>query len=746
MSAEYPMDEWKYVEDVYAGVLGKVIGVYMGRPFEGWRKERIQETFGSVDRFVHEEVGKPLVVADDDITGTFTFWRVLEDTGLYAETPPCRFGDNWLNYIIPERSILWWGGVGVSTEHTAFRRLQDGLHAPESGSIGTNGRTVAEQIGAQIFIDGFGLVCPGRPETAAELAAMAGSVSHDGEAVNAAKVVAAMEAAAFIEKDMERLLDIGVSVIPAECMVARLHNDVRAWCREDRNWERTFERIDREYGYHHFGGNCHVIPNHAVMVMAWCYAPDDFHRAQEIINTAGWDTDCNAANVGCLMGIKVGLSRIEERYPYRRFFADRLLLPTAEGTYTVSDCLTEARKIAVAGQKIAAAGRAVVLGSGTSPADGAVTDGEVLWHCFGLPGALHGYMAEEYLVETRGTVTVDSVPVAPNSETGTGAGNGEHRLRVCARGLGIRRVARVSTPVWFSKSVPGYHTMTVPRLYSGTTVVARVKCGAIRGETHLRTFLRLAAVPTGLDSSMVYSDPAPLISGESLSIALTVPDTGGIPVADYGFEIGGRRREPPRPDAGLSEGSGAQADLYVLDVRFDTAVSVAVPEKLPRINADQFAPGWLTDVDNDRAVLSNMRDDLQFIGKNDGWGFIAAGTRDWRDYEIEAEIMLHSVAAGGMFVRYQGIRRLLGLALHPGGIRIFRRLYDESCLWERQMTIRFDRLYIVRIRVSGPEAIFFLDGEELCTVSVPELPCGGIGFFAERGNIGFKTLRVESLP
>ena len=32
-----------YEEKVYAGVLGKIIGVYLGRPFEGWTYERIME-------------------------------------------------------------------------------------------------------------------------------------------------------------------------------------------------------------------------------------------------------------------------------------------------------------------------------------------------------------------------------------------------------------------------------------------------------------------------------------------------------------------------------------------------------------------------------------------------------------------------------------------------------------------------------------------------------------------------------
>ena len=37
-----------YEEKVYAGVLGKIIGVYLGRPFEGWEYERIVSELGDV--------------------------------------------------------------------------------------------------------------------------------------------------------------------------------------------------------------------------------------------------------------------------------------------------------------------------------------------------------------------------------------------------------------------------------------------------------------------------------------------------------------------------------------------------------------------------------------------------------------------------------------------------------------------------------------------------------------------------
>ena len=66
--------------------------------------------------------------------------------------------------------MLWWGGMGNSTEHTAYLRLKHGIEAPRSGSIELNGKVVAEQIGSQIFIDGWAMVAPGDPALAADLA------------------------------------------------------------------------------------------------------------------------------------------------------------------------------------------------------------------------------------------------------------------------------------------------------------------------------------------------------------------------------------------------------------------------------------------------------------------------------------------------------------------------------------------------------------------------------------------------
>ena len=66
--------------------------------------------------------------------------------------------------------MLWWGGLGNSTEHTAYLRLKNGVKAPSSGSAALNSQVVSEQIGAQIFIDGWAMASPGDPDQAARLA------------------------------------------------------------------------------------------------------------------------------------------------------------------------------------------------------------------------------------------------------------------------------------------------------------------------------------------------------------------------------------------------------------------------------------------------------------------------------------------------------------------------------------------------------------------------------------------------
>lgn len=174
-------------------------------------------------------------------------------------------------------------------------------------------QSIAEQVGGQIFIDRWTMLSPGNPSQAAKLAEETARVSHDGQAVHAAKLWAAMEAEAFVSNDIVRLLDNGLSFIHPDCLIARLIGDVRKWVEKDGDWHKTRQRIDDAYGYHKFEGECHVIPNHGIMMTAVLYARGNFHMAMHIIATSGLDTDSERRQRGLPGGHHVGTERLRRR-------------------------------------------------------------------------------------------------------------------------------------------------------------------------------------------------------------------------------------------------------------------------------------------------------------------------------------------------------------------------------------------------------------------------------------------------
>ena len=57
----------QYEEQVYAGVLGKIIGVYLGRPFEGWTYERIMEELGPINYYVNDKLNMSVYMRSNDV-------------------------------------------------------------------------------------------------------------------------------------------------------------------------------------------------------------------------------------------------------------------------------------------------------------------------------------------------------------------------------------------------------------------------------------------------------------------------------------------------------------------------------------------------------------------------------------------------------------------------------------------------------------------------------------------------------
>jgi len=715
-----------YTERVYAGVLGKLIGVYLGRPFEGWSYESIMEQLGEINYYVHEKLNVPLIVTDDDISGTFTFLRALQDYGYDRDLTAAQIGHTWLNYLIEEQTILWWGGMGNSTEHTAYLRLKDGIEAPRSGSIELNGKVVAEQIGSQIFIDGWAMIAPGDPELAADFARRAGSVSHDGEAIYGAQVLAAMEAQAFVESDLNTLIDTGVSFIPKDSVIYNMISDIREWHVEIQDWREGRELLAKNYGYDTYGGNCHMIPNHGLIILSLLYGDDDFQKSQMIVNTSGWDTDCNAGNIGCLMGIKNGLAGFTTGPDWRGPVADRLYLPTADGGRAITDAVTETIHIVNAG-------RALQGLEPIAPKNGA------RFH-FELSGSVQGFMNEDS-VEARDAVSIRNVK--GHSETG------DRVLALNYQGLSAERVGRVETPTftpslevssYFDKD--GYRLLASPTLYAGQTITARIIADdantlPINASVYIKHYNETD------DLSTSASDDYSLSAGESAVIQWKIPDLKGYPIAQVGIQI-----------SATQDASGV---LYLDYLTWDGAPNTTLNRPFKKDKSKvTFGEGsgmwkkaWINGLDTQKRLTElDFWPETYRLIQNVGRGLFMQGTREWTDYQVTATMTPHMCKAGGLGVRAQGMKRYYALLLTSDKTRLISTLEGkDTVLAEVEGGWEFGREYTLSLKVEGNKLTGYIDGEMVLEASDPDhkFTGGGIALIAEVGRIGVEHVEVRPI-
>jgi ADP-ribosylglycohydrolase len=703
-----------YLERVYAGVLGKIIGVYLGRPFEGWSYDRIMAELGEVEYYVHEKRGVPLIVTDDDISGTFTFLRALPDYGNSLDLTPEQIGQTWLNYLIEKKTVLWWGGMGNSTEHTAYLRLKHGIPAPRSGSIETNGQVVAEQIGAQIFIDGWGMVAPGDPERAADLARRAASVSHDGEAIYGAQVVAAMEAAAFLESDIDRLIDTAAALIPRDSVIFRLIADLREWHAGEKDWRKTRELLAGRYGYDKYGGNCHMVPNHGLIIHSLLHGGGDFQKSLTIVNTSGWDTDCNSGNVGCLLGIRGGLAALESGPDWRGPVADRMYLPTADSGRAITDAVSETYRIVNIGRALAG-----------EPA----LDPGARFH-FSLPGSVQGFIPEDS-VECRGVVQVRNATRHRTRVSDTGrevvrVTEGRGFLEIRYRNLARGRAARVATATFIPPShlsLGGYGLIASPTLYPGQTLRARVVAEPRNdGPVECRLYLRVY----GEDDALVrvHGPNITLAPGSGHEFTWRIPDTGGAPVAEVGVELLSDLR------------ANGSVNLHFLtwdgtpDVTFAPAAGNA------------WRRAWVQGVDQAGSWGSEP---LRVI-QDEGTGLLIQGTREWTDYRVTATVTPHLAASCGIAARVQGMRRYYALLLVRGGVvRLVKALDGTGVLAEQALAWELGQARELSLEVVGTRIRAFADGRALLDVTDSERPLegGAIALICEEGRMAVGPVRVE---
>lgn len=621
-----------YVEKVYAGWLGKAIGVRLGAPVEGWTYETIRKTFGKVTDYI---VDYRDFAADDDTNGPLFFLRTLEDYGLDASDD--KFGLSWLNYPPYEHGFYWWGGYGKSTEHTAYLNLRSGIPAPRSGSVLQNGAAVAEQIGGQIFIDTWGLIAPNNVALAASYAKKAASVSHGGNGVYGGMFIAACIAKAFGEQDILSIIRAGLSVIPADSEYARVVNDVIAFHQaHPEDWEKCYRFLFENYGYDRYPGACHIIPNSGVIVLSLLYSNGSFSDALNICNMCGWDTDCNAANVGTIMGVRGGLEGIDYD-KWRRPINDFLACSSVIGSLNIMDMPTAAYYIAKIGYRLA----------GETPAGkwADILDGKAPKFGFELPGSTHAFR-----FKADDGKALEGMLCNTEEESF----EGDRCLKVVAKPLREGLAVKVFYKTYYEPSDfhdSRYDPSFSPVFYPGQTVRCAVMVpDFVRGTVVASLYVNDRN--TGMDVDSPSS--AVLVPGQWAQLSFDVPRMDGACIREAGIKL-------RTQNGGLENTLTAYVDSFDLSGGVDYNIDFGKErmEVWPQLHREVSQFTYLKGIwDLDGGEL---------IGSVSDFGEAYTGSYDLKNYTFTATLIPQIGSHHSINVRVQGAIRSYAVGLRKNG-------------------------------------------------------------------------------
>ena len=699
-----------FIEKIYAGWLGKLIGIRLGAPVEGWDDRHIRDAFGEV-RAYHGDMRR--FAADDDSNGPIFLIRALaESRGGFALTAR-DVGEALLNYAPFEHGFFWWGGYGTSTEHTAYLNLRAGIPAPQSGSVAQNGATVAEQIGGQIFIDTWGLVAPGNPALAARYASEAASVTHGGDGVHGGVFVAACISQAFVETNVERILETGLSFLPEDCAYARVVRAVAAYHREHPgSWRDCFAFVKANYGYDKYPGVCHIIPNAAVMILALLYGGGDFDETLAICVTCGWDTDCNAGNVGAIMGVRGGLSAIDYG-KWRAPINDVLICSGVLGALNIMDAADNATYLA----RLAAS----VAGCSLPAPWNELPDGAC--H-FELPGSTHGLLAR-VPNGTAGALVIRNTDEA--AYTGRRSACLTASFLASGRVLLYRKTYYQPEDFMDSRYDPSFS----PTIYPGQRLRAAFLLPQDGAPCKVRGYVRNRA--TG--ALVTVDDGVELKRGEWTLVSIAIPPMDDALLDEAGFAV----------DA-LTPGCFANLRLLTDDWRVDGDANYAVDfasVQTERWNATHEEIAQFTRL---KGLASLVDGGLHFSCAD--FGELYTGSPRWRDYAVSFAVAPQSGGWHMVNARVQGALRSYAAGFSAEGrLGLYKNENGYRALAETDYPWTLGKTYALTLTVIGNVLRAAVDGETLleCVENDHPYLTGAVGLSARDGSAALWT-RYEVRP
>lgn len=310
--ARRALGEEELADRVLGAWLGRCAGCLTGKPVEGWTRAEIRHALEAARAYPLDgyfpfvefpprpwhRATEPRwfrgavagMVRDDDLDYTILGLHLLESKGRDFTTEDV--GELWLRNL-PYLLVY-------TAERVAYRNLVLGLRPPATA---THRNPYREWIGAQIRADIFGYVCPGNPLGAADLAYRDAALSHCRNGIYGEMLGAAMVAAAFATDDPALIIASGLAAIPAECRLARAVRQVQAWWAASRDWERVLDQIEAACGAYHW---VHTINNACLVVLGLLAASGDLGVGITRAVMGGWDTDCNGATAGSIIGAMRG--------------------------------------------------------------------------------------------------------------------------------------------------------------------------------------------------------------------------------------------------------------------------------------------------------------------------------------------------------------------------------------------------------------------------------------------------------
>ncbi|MBI5300491.1 MAG: ADP-ribosylglycohydrolase family protein [Chloroflexi bacterium] len=676
-----------YRERVYAGWLGKCIGVRLGAPVENWTAKEIADNLGEVNDFLPLPPGK-IFKPDDDTAMPMVLIRALEDYGVDVTAE--QIGETVLNYLADQRDTIWWGGYGVSTEHTSYLNLANGIAAPRSGSIAQNGKMIAEQIGGQIFSDVWGLVAPNDSGLAADLAARASSVANDGEGILGGRFIAALVSCAFGEADPVRLIVCALKQIPRASEYARVVNAMLDFYRaHPDDWRAGYQFLAQNFGYDKYPGVVHIIPNAGVVAMALLYGNGIFSRAVQIATNAGWDTDCNAGNVGAVMGVAVGLDGIERHW--RDAMNDVLVGASVIGARNVMNIPGCADVLARLGEQIARV----------------ESESRPRYH-FDYRGSTQGFLAQAQLGEFFLQPATDSA------------------LQIHLRGLKKKGEARVFVRTYYRAnelSANYYGASFSPLIYPGQTLTARVFIPADAPEG------LIASLFAWDDNARVtHQEPGAMLkTGQWQTIAFTIPSLDNALFSQVGIAF-----------RNIGEAWTGNVLLDALD--WNGAPNFACDFSRER-NEYGAISGW--------TLLRGFWriEEGAFHGSGAGMSEAYTGDVTWRDLSYEVDLVPVVGDDHRVLVRVQGARRsyAVGLASNDRFV-IYKNAGGYAPVAETHFAWTLGARYRLRVQARGANIAASINNQVALTWTDAAQPYwhGQVGLSNFAGHTRYERFKIAS--